>query len=168
METQSQEMDEGTRKRISVIKRDKHDKKSKVSAQCKEAFKEIDYFGQKVNIKWDGKDEFKTSFGALVSLGLMLLLLAYTAYRLFYLVHRYNPTVTKTTLIRSVDEEIDFRPQDFGFDFAFGLGVPLDPTVGYFTLNYLTQVVNGTQRIKTRNPINFTTCGTTYFNYSNQ
>jgi hypothetical protein len=27
-----------------------------------------------------------------------------------------------------------FVPGDYGFDMAFGIGVPLDPTIGYYTV----------------------------------
>jgi len=87
-----------------------------------------------VNLTWNGEDEYKTTFGASVSTVLILILLAYSAYRLFFLVNRFNPTVSKTTLIRDPEEDMPFRPQDFGFDFSFGLVKQLDPSYGYFTL----------------------------------
>ncbi len=66
-----------------------------------------------------------------------MILLAFTGYKLFYLANRFNPNVNKITLIRSADDEVAFKPQEGGFDFAFGMKKPLDPSYGYFTVNYI-------------------------------
>jgi hypothetical protein len=50
--------------------------------------------------------------------------------------------LTKTTLIKSPDEEAPFKPQDGGFDFAFGMKNKLDPQYGYFTVNFINQTVS--------------------------
>lgn len=34
-----------------------------------------------------------------------------------------------------LDKAGDYRPQDSGFDIAFGIGGPLDPKYGYYTVN---------------------------------
>jgi len=67
----------------------------------------------------------------------MLLLTAYSLYTLYYMINRLSPSITKTTMIRPSDEEEPFRPQDVGFDFAFGLGSDLDPSIGFFTAKYI-------------------------------
>ena len=72
-------------------------------------------------------------FGASVSTIILILMLAYSAYRLVYMVERLNPTITKTTLIRSEADDLPYRPQDSGFDFAFAMNSPLDPSIGFFT-----------------------------------
>jgi hypothetical protein len=87
----------------------------------REKFKTVDLFGQSVNLTWNGEDNYKTTFGAAISSVLIVILLAYTSYRIYYLVNRNNPTISKTTFIRDPSQEEEFRPQDLGFDFAFGL-----------------------------------------------
>lgn len=78
----------------------------------------------------------------------MIVLLAYTAYRLYYLAERYNPTVQKITLMRSPDEDLPFRPQDYGFDFSYGLVNQLDPSYGFFTAKFIEQDIEGVTRVK--------------------
>lgn len=72
----------------------------------------------------------------------MLILFAFSIYKLYYLFNRYGAQLSKTTLIRLPDEEESFRPQDGGFDFAFGLKNKLDPQFGYFTVNFINQTVS--------------------------
>jgi hypothetical protein len=50
---------------------------------------------------------------------------------------KLNPNITLTTLIKTPDEDQPFSPQDTGFDFAFGLGAPLDPSLGFFTVGFV-------------------------------
>ena len=54
-------------------------------------------------------------------------MLAYTIFRLHFLVNRLAPGIAKTTLIRDPAEDEPFKPSETGFDFAFGLGKPIDP-----------------------------------------
>lgn len=112
----------------------KQKKDGSTSKRCRESFKKVDQFGQTVNLTWNGEDEYKTTLGASVSSVLIVILLIYSAYRVFYLVNRYNPTVSKTTLIRGPEDDLPFKPQEYGFDFAFGLERKLDPDYGFFTL----------------------------------
>jgi hypothetical protein len=68
---------------------------------------------------------------------------AYSVQRFYQLVVRDNPNVSRTTLIKSAKQDQPFRPQDTGFDFAFGLNAPLDPSIAYFTVRFIDQnVVN--------------------------
>ena len=65
----------------------------------------------------------------------------------------------------------EFLPQNFGFDFAFGLNDLLDPSIGYFTVKYV-DVVPGSSiivdPIEKSTYINYTMCGENLFNYDNQ
>jgi hypothetical protein len=87
-------------------------------------------------------------------------------YKFIIMVTRQNPDVTKTTGIRSPEDEEPFRPQEQGFDFAFGLRNYLDPSVGYFTVLYINQTVdeNG-KRIKEKTKMPYKPCGTDLFNF---
>lgn len=60
-------------------------------------------------------------------------MLAYSAYRLNYMAHSYNPIVIRGTMVKSPDEV--YSPQDDGFKFAFWLGKKLDTSIWYFTMN---------------------------------
>ena len=37
--------------------------------------------------------------------------------------------------MRDLDKESSFRPQDKGFNFAFGIGEKIDPSIGSFSVN---------------------------------
>lgn len=75
--------------------------------------------------------------GAFISWIILFIMLAYSGYRLYFMVNRMNPTITRTTLIKTPDEDVPFRPQDTGFDFAFSLTDRLDPSIGHFTVRYI-------------------------------
>jgi hypothetical protein len=64
----------------------------------------------------------------------------------------------------------------FGFDFAFGLSSPINPSLGYLQLTFINYYYNSTinadgshNRIKDKIPISFGLCGNSSngFNYSN-
>jgi hypothetical protein len=97
-------------------------------------YKSVDLFGQSVNLTWNGEDEYKTTLGASISWVLLIVLTIYLFYKFIKMVTRQDPDVTKTTGIRAPEDEEAFRPQDAGFDFAFGLRKLLDPAIGYFTV----------------------------------
>ena len=118
---------------------------------------------------WNGEDEFKTTFGATVSFFLLALLAVYSVNATIDTVTRASPTVTKNTFRLTPDESsMPFTPQDYGFDFAWGLGATLDPSIGYFTLQHVESIAiaNTTQRKKIYEDISFETCGASNFNYS--
>ena len=48
------------------------------------------------------------------------------------LLTKANPTVSKKGLVRDLETAGSFHPQDYGFDIAFGIGQPLDPSFGYY------------------------------------
>ncbi len=118
----------------SQVVKDKLAERQACRKQVKEQFKSFDIFGQSVNFTWNGEDQFKTTWGASVSLLITLMMLAYTLYRFYYFVERENPTVSRTTLIRTVEEDEPFNPMEKGFEFAFGLKALLPPSIGFFTV----------------------------------
>ncbi len=87
-----------------------------------------------MNLTINGEDEYKTMWGAMMSTIIWIIVIAYTIYRFYYMILRLNPNIARTTLIKTADEDEPFNPQETGFDFAFGLGAPLDPTLGFFTV----------------------------------
>lgn len=125
-------------------------------------------FGQSVSLTWNGEDTFKTSWGAFISWIILIIMTAYTVYRLIYMIMRWNPSIAKTTLIRGADEDLPFSPQDSGFDFAFGFGKDLPKDIGFFTVKYVIQEVIDGVRNKTKVNFNFKACGNSLFNYTDQ
>lgn len=132
-----QEVKKGRSKNETQVVKDKKVQKSKLRNVIKSKFKSIDAFGQSVSLTINGDDQFKTTFGAAVTAVLGFILFAYFVYRSYYLVNRFNPNVIKTSLIRNVSEVGEFYPAEYGFDFAFGLRDPLDPSIGYYTLRQI-------------------------------
>ena len=52
-----------------------------------------------------------------------------------------------------------------GFDFSFGVGKPVEPSIGYFTVNEVANIYNkknGTKS-KVKRPLKFGECGTSHF-----
>lgn len=104
-------------------------------------FRSIDLFGQSVNFTYDGEDQFKTTFGAVLSLIIILILLGFGIYKAVYLFSKFNPNVIKTTLMYDISDLQEYRPQDLGFDFSFGIGESLDPSYGYYSVKYNRDVL---------------------------
>jgi hypothetical protein len=65
----------------------------------------------------------------------MLVLVAFASYKSFILYHKINPTITKQTYFKNLDEEEPLVPYNYGFDFAFGIKSPLDASIGSYTVN---------------------------------
>jgi hypothetical protein len=76
----------------------------------KEQYKSIDLFGQSVSFTWQGEDQYKTTLGASISWIIMIIMLAYTIFRLHFLVNRYAPNIARTSFIRDPAEDAPFRP----------------------------------------------------------
>ena len=95
----------------------------------------------------------------------------YAGSNLYGTLLRKDPGVSKVSFIRLQEDEALFRPQSEAmFDFAFGLKAPLDPSIGYFTINFINQTVlpiNGT-RIKSKKRLSFDICGMDKFNFKNK
>ena len=87
----------------------------------------FDIFGEQIRLTYKGKDTFTTLPGTFLSLLILATILAFTIYRGFILINRINPDVSQQSFLRDLNFEEPFRPQDYGFDFAFGIGYPLDP-----------------------------------------
>jgi len=51
------------------------------------------------------------------------------------MVNRLYPTILQQIQNRDLNFEEPYRPQNKGFEFGFGLGVPLDPSYGTFNVS---------------------------------
>lgn len=109
----------------------------------KDQFKGFDWFGQTVQLTYKGEDQYRTMLGASVSFVLMLVLIGYGIFKTTYLFSRFNPEITKISLLKdmSLGEVFDVSESDFYF--AWGLTTPLDPTIGYFTVRQLGRYDTG-------------------------
>lgn len=94
-------------------------------------------FGRKVNFTVNGEEKYRTVYGATVSTFIAFVMLAFSTFRFIQFVTRYDPAISMTSSRRKPSEDPVFRPQESGFEFAFGLSKPLSPSVGYFTVEYV-------------------------------
>lgn len=98
---------------------------------------------------------FKTTPGAIVSILVSFGMLAFTIYRLIICVNKQEANVSKQSFMRDLDTEDPLYPNQYGFEMAFGQGVPMDRSIGYYSasmvsFNYVKHD-NGTQsRVKSK------------------
>jgi len=72
--------------------------------------------------------------GAISSMILIMILAAYGSFKAFYMFNRMNPNISRVSLLRDMSDGEIFKPQEFGFDFAFGIGSHLNESFGYYTV----------------------------------
>ena len=96
-----------------------------------------------------------------------MIVLAFSGYRLNILVNRKHPNVTEQIQMRDLNLEEPYRPQEDGFDFAFGLGTPLDPSYGTFEVTEVRYFFTNQalpdgekQRIREKRGLSLVECGT--------
>jgi hypothetical protein len=84
------------------------------------------------------------------------------------MVTKSNPTIGTESLLRNLATEDAFYPGSTGFDFAFGIGIYLDPRIGYYTANQIDddyiEVVNPdstttSTKVQTITPLSLIECG---------
>lgn len=61
----------------------------------------LDFFGQTVNLTWNGEEKFKTTFGASVTIFLLTVLIAFSLVNIADLFKRLNPTINNISLLRT-------------------------------------------------------------------
>ena len=89
----------------SEVMKEQMKKKAALKRKLKEKFKLLDYFGQGVSFTWDGEEQFRTTFGATISLILLIVLLAYGLSTLAGVIRRDDPVITTTSLQRGNEED---------------------------------------------------------------
>ena len=102
---------------------------------CGSIFKNIDIFGHPISLTFKGNHSYKTTFGAFVTVIVGFGIMAYSLSRLQHLITRQDPVLTKKNFIRDLSGAPPFTPNEYGFDFAFGLNNPLDPSIGTYSAN---------------------------------
>ncbi|CDW87303.1 UNKNOWN [Stylonychia lemnae] len=143
--------------------------------ELKHKFKYIDLFAQPVQLTFKGEDTYKTMIGAVSSLMLIMLLLSYGVFKAVFMFNRMNPSVQKVSLLRDMSDGLIFKPQDLGFDFAFGLSQNLEPSIGYFTVRqqviFETDMIDDQGKIvieKLKRDVKFSKCQRKHLNHTNQ
>ena len=109
---------------------------------CGEIFRSIDIFGHPISLTFKGKHSYKTTFGAIVTAIVGLGIVAYALSRLQHMISRQDPVLSKKNFIRDLSGAPPFTPNEYGFDFAFGLGAPLDPSIGIYSANQVQQTIS--------------------------
>ena len=121
-------------------------------------------YGEQIALTYKGESQFKSMPGAIVTCLVLVTLLAFASYRLFILTTRLDPDVSKQSFIQDLDIEPAMILDDYGFNLAFGLKNPLEPSVGSFVVNrvhnnYIYTKDGKRKRNKTRTDVNFQNCG---------
>jgi len=97
-------------------------------------------FGETVKLTYKGKESFTTTIGSVLSMIILLMLASFTGYKLYILVTRNNPAVSQQSFLKDLDSEPPFKPYNDslgqgGFGFSFGVGRPLDPRIGFYSVS---------------------------------
>jgi hypothetical protein len=67
--------------------------------------------------------------------------------------------VSKQDYTRDLTTFGGINPTEYGFEIAFGLGVPLDPKIGYYSVNEVVNSINynatghRSSRVKVKTPV---------------
>ena len=72
--------------------------------------KSIDIYGQQINLTYQGDESFKTIPGALTSVIIITIMLAYSAYRTYTLFARLNPNLSSPIFMQDLNEIDPFLP----------------------------------------------------------
>eukprot|EP00347_Sterkiella_histriomuscorum_P023757 403333491 len=135
-------------------------------------FKLIDIYGQQINLTYKGDDSFKTMPGAFASVLIIFMILAFSVFRSIVLFTRNDPNISKASFQQDLNTAGKYKPYEYGFDLAFGVGVPLDAKYGSYQIRetyfYYTDQLdsNGNPiRLRTRTIIPFERCGTELLKY---
>ena len=111
----------------------------------------------------------RTNLGGIMSIILFLVLVAFFLFRASVLFEKSDVKASRQSFVRKLSEAEPFNPFRYGFSIAFGIGKDLDPSIGYYTLNYVIQKSNNeTQtKIKTKIPLTHSPCNFSNFGYNN-
>jgi hypothetical protein len=134
----------------------------------------IDIYGQKISLTYKGEETYKTSPGAITTLILVVIICIYAGMKGNILLNKLSPTVTKQSFVNDLNIAGVLNPFEYNFDFAFGLPVTLDPTIGYYSVKFInyyyenyTDSSGSPVRTKNKTVVPFSNCNTSNFVFSN-
>ena len=152
-----------------------HTRKEGCGRSTKSLFKSIDIYGEQIRLSYQGKNTFTTSPGAIVTLLVVAMTLAYGIYRAYILMTLNGTNVSNQSYLYDLTQLDPYTPNDYGFDIAFGVGGALDPTIGFLTVNfvnyYYSEQLNadGSKiRKKLKTPLLIDLCSNVGFDFSDQ
>jgi hypothetical protein len=73
----------------------------------------FDMFGQEISFTWNGEEQFKTGFGATVTLILFAVLIAFGGLKADDLFNKKNPIVSRRNILRlepAVNQTLSYDP----------------------------------------------------------
>eukprot|EP00347_Sterkiella_histriomuscorum_P015758 403355792 len=99
-----------------------------------------------------------------------MILFAFFVFRATVLFDKSDVKASRQSFVRKLSVAEPYNPFSLGFNFAFGIGKDLDPSIGVYTLNYVIQKSNNSTstKIKTKIPLTHSPCNFTNFGYSDQ
>jgi len=101
-------------------------------------FKNLDIYGHQISLTYKGSDTFKTKLGALISVIVRTMLLAFASYKFNVLANKIEPDVSLKDNKRDLGKEPAFIPNKYGFDFAIGMrGGDLPSKYGYYRVRHV-------------------------------
>jgi hypothetical protein len=131
----------------------------------------LDLFGQGITFTWNGEEKFTTTFGACVTIFLFAVILAFGSFKAVDVFKKRNPIVSRTSFLRLDGENNEiskYSPKEGGFDFSFGLSMPLDPSIGFFTVRKNDRYYKDGVPYKVTKDLNVTECGNDIFNFTDK
>lgn len=79
-------------------------------------------FGEQVKFTFLGKSHFKTNYGALISILIKGIMIAFIAYEAYVIITRKHPVVSIKEILNNMDDPHGgISPFHYGFDIAVGL-----------------------------------------------
>lgn len=98
-------------------------------------FKNVDFYGEEIQLTYKGDNKYRTHLGGFISLGVLVIVVLYSAYRLYALIVKEETRSTVDKFVVDLNNKHEIEPYvEYGFDIAFGVGESLDPSLGYFTV----------------------------------
>ena len=136
-------------------------------------FKELDIYGEQIGLTYKGESSFKTTPGAITSLLVLMIMFAFSIYRFEIFVNKKDPDVSRQSFLRNLDAPTEYlTPSDYGFEFAIGIGKPIQPENGSLVANiisfdYLEDKSSNSKmprkRKKNKTQLDLVPCGFDYF-----
>ncbi|CDW87806.1 UNKNOWN [Stylonychia lemnae] len=106
---------------------------------------------------------------------LLMMLMGFGLFKGSYLYMKLDANISKISLIRTMNDGQIYKPQELGFDFAFGVSSELDPSIGHFTVKQIGHYetdqfdINGKKVMtKIERNLRLDKCHDKHFNFTDQ